>query len=214
MSGIIVLLSYCAFIFPIIPIIIFFISADTKAKTTRAILYLSIASLLSDSINEIYVRSGHKGYIVYNIYFLVECGLLIYLFFIIGTIKKELAAIAAFSFLLLFAIVSLYYQNIHTYQNSIRLLGSCFFIICGLSFYGKFNKELPVDNPWTYDINWFVFAITLYYTQGLVTFGISRYVFENMPSNYGMNVWLLHLITDLIKNILFSIGLYYSRTKD
>ncbi|HET9057304.1 MAG TPA: hypothetical protein VFN30_10720, partial [Chitinophagaceae bacterium] len=56
-------------------------------------------------------------------------------------------------------------------------------------------------------------AVFLYFSFNLFLFIIANYVFKNFSNEIGMTVWGFHNINNIVKNILFAVGIYYAGKK-
>jgi hypothetical protein len=169
-----------------------------------------VISFCADVTNEVYVQLGNKGAIILNIYFLLEFLLLTYYFSLLLIVLKKLILLLGVGFLVLFILTSIFWQDIHTYQNIIRIIGSVLFVTYSVLFFRYFLKTLPVESPWLYPHFLIVAGIGFYFFQGFCSFTLSRYVFTHLPKEYGLHIWLLHGITEIIKHLFFARGIYLS----
>src|SRR5260370_26642231 len=92
-----------------IPIICYLL-ARRKSQVVKILFVLLAASLVSDVGNEIYVRAGFRGYLILNIFFMVQISLLSYIFSRLSK-RKELGYITLGAFFTFSIFNSLFLQS-------------------------------------------------------------------------------------------------------
>jgi hypothetical protein len=108
------------------------------------------------------------------------------------------------------AVNSFFFQGIDKYQGYSRAFGAFLLIICSLMYYRYLLGNLPAINIMHYGLFWINTGIIYFYSFNLLLFIYSTYVFSNLPSDLGIIFWSFHNVNNIVKNILFCVGIYYT----
>ncbi|HET9056058.1 MAG TPA: hypothetical protein VFN30_04340, partial [Chitinophagaceae bacterium] len=60
---------------------------------------------------------------------------------------------------------------------------------------------------------WITTAVFLYFSFNLFLFIMANYILKKFSAEIGMTVWGFHNINNIVKNILFAVGIYYAGKK-
>src|SRR5260221_4627387 len=204
-------LSYVSVGSVLLPIACYFF-VKKKNQVIKLLFILLLASLVSDVCNEIYVRAGFRGYLILNIFFVVQITLLSQIF---ALLLKEwkIVFITLAVFWAFFILNSIFLQPINEYQSLLRLIGGLIILGHSVYYYFLLFKNLPTDSLLRYSPSWIVDDVSYYFSFNLFLFVIANYLFKNEPE-IRILFWGFHSINNVIKNCLFAAGIYLAEAKN
>ncbi|HET9055571.1 MAG TPA: hypothetical protein VFN30_01870 [Chitinophagaceae bacterium] len=203
-------LLYVSTISAMIPVGVFL--AKRSGGYAVTIFILAVISFLSDAINRIMVLNGYRGFYIFNTYFILQFLLLSYVFTLL-LLNKKIVYAGALLFALFTFYISLNIQGFAEYQSWTRTTGGVILLTYSVLYYRQLLITLPAQNIGQYAPFWINTAVSLYFSFNLFLFIIANYVFTNLPADAGMLVWGFHNVNNILKNILFAVGIYYAGKK-
>ena len=205
------IISYVSIASILLPII-FFVVVKQLIKN-QAFNFLIAAILLSFVTEIVYTILGYlhtSNFIVGNIYTVFFFLILILFYKNLLPQNKNWLYIFFTLYSGFIIINTLFFQNIMEYQGYSRAFGGVLIIVCSLMYYRSLLNNLPASNVMQYGLFWVNTGITYYYSFNLLLFIYSNYVFSNLPSDLGIIFWSFHNVNNIVKNILFCVGIYYT----
>ena len=200
-------LIYFSVFSAIIPIIIGIMALKkTSLAIYWVILILSIVSFTSDSVGLIYfLIVSRSTFWVINIYQITEIILIGYFLYLYLEAKKVVLVIT-----LLFLLYFLYHIFIinfnEFYGTTLAVHALVNILFCLLVFYQFYKSEQEIfieQSP----IFWMNIGLLTYFSGALFSFLLSIDILQ-IGSGYN---WHFHNIANILKNILFAIGLWKVR---
>ncbi|GHN00522.1 hypothetical protein WSM22_20110 [Cytophagales bacterium WSM2-2] len=188
--------------------VVFFFLTKGKGQSVKVLLVLLFDALISDTANEIYFRSGYQGDLIGNTYFVTQF-LIICQFYVLQLVEKrrEIRSVMI-SFLVICIFHFTYNQSINEFQGLFRLLGSAIILYYAGYHCIHIYKTRPTKNLFQFFPAWFTAAIIYYFSLNLLLFVCANYVFKNASPEVGVIFWGFHNFNNIVKNILFAIGIY------
>jgi len=171
----------------------------------RIILLICSCSFLVDISASIYGRFyGQSNYWIINIYYTTDLILLL-IFFYKNLTYRALVIIISITLIAIY-IWSVTFLGFHTRPTTFRLVHNLAQILLSLVLYYQFFligddiflEELPIF--------WFNTAILVYFSGSFFTYLLSSEILTNTSLT-----WTLHNISNILKNLLFAIGLWKAR---
>lgn len=107
--------SYVSVGSALIPIA-FFLFSRGSSNLRKAVFVFLMASLLCDLGNRLYFFLGYQGYLILNIYTVLEFTILSYVYVIILK-SKRIIVVYGIAFLIVFCLCTAFYQPINAFQN-------------------------------------------------------------------------------------------------
>ncbi|HET9056678.1 MAG TPA: hypothetical protein VFN30_07515 [Chitinophagaceae bacterium] len=203
-------LVYTSISSALIPVSLFLIKRKKGYVVT--IFILAVISFLFDIINLFIVFNGYGGFYSFNTYFIFQFLLLSYSFAqLLSNRKLIYTATALYSVLYIFFI--LMFDRFNDFQSGLRTIEDVVLLTYCVLYYRQLMITLPAQKIWHYSPFWINTAVFLYFSFNLFLFIIANYVFTNLPADAGMLVWGFHNVNNIVKNILFAVGIYYAGKK-
>lgn len=191
----------------LIPIIIGFKKLKEQTRIGCLILVLVLISLGSDMLSYISAVIFHNNYWVLHIYHILEIMILSLFYFYFLRSKTHLYFWMIFLCIYLFDVI--FVSNIIEMNSVLIAVESLLFILYGVLGYFRLFKEevhLFLDKSPEF---WFNTAIITYFSGALFSWSMFHYLHQ--PDGSGAGTWAFHNIANILKNILFAIGLWKAR---
>lgn len=172
-----------------------------------------MASLLCDLGNRLYFFLGYQGYLILNIYTVLEFSILCYVYSILLKAKK-IIFIYSVIFLIVFCLCTAFYQPINSFQNIPLVLESLAMITFASIYFINMYHDLPTETLSNYFPVWVNASIFYYFAFDFYLFALSESVFKNGSTNVGLVLWFgFHSFNNISKNCLIAVGLLTSRNQ-
>ncbi len=201
-------LSYLSIFSALVPILAYLLFRSNY-RNAYLICLLAVLSFLADIGNELFSRSGQSGYVITNAFFIIQFLLLSILYYAVLKNKIWLVRLSILYGILLLADI-LFIQKIDEFQGWIRVFEAIVLAGYALSCYINLHNKPNPDKKFDLLLLWINMGVLFYFFFNLYLFSISNYVLKNMFKEDAMIVWGFHNVNNIVKNILFSIGLYES----
>lgn len=227
-------IRYLSNLSPIIPLILILGLGKErfKTKTIYFLCLLLLVSGLSDITTYFMGSKQLDNALVSNFYTLLEFILLSLLYKILLPNQKMLVYGLMGLFIAFFLTNSLLLEPLSKFQSyTLTLEGVILVIFSTLYFIQHIkitNTPIPINNEISeknllasrklYEsiFNsknesklWINSAVFFYFVMDIYLFSISSYVFANESAAIAMTFWSFHNVCNIIKNVLFAVGIYY-----
>ena len=209
------ILMYVSYFSVLIPICFLLVkNQNLKIPLIKVLLILLIASVLSDLLGYILIKSGRSNIVIDNSYTFVEFTLLSLIYKELLLTYEKMIYLFMVVFIGFFLIDSLMIENLTKFQNYplllegfILILFSCFYLRCFILN----PKNNPIFDNMGYF--WLNAAIFCYFGLNIFLFASTNYIFKNEAADIAMSAWSAHNFLNVLKNILFATGIYYAGRK-
>ncbi|MBS1505240.1 MAG: hypothetical protein JSS79_01230 [Bacteroidetes bacterium] len=192
----------------LLPIVIGFLLLQKK-NSDRVLLYLwllTITAFLLD-ISSVLIVLGDN--LFGNIYRLAEFHfLLVSYFFAFGRKTLKLFITIAIVYTSFFFVDLIFLQAKQLTSFSVTLTAAVFIIFSVLHFF-KLMRDLPSTHIHQLPMFWVDTAVLVYFAGAFFIFLLRNYLIEVLKDDQ-IVYWSLHNILNIIKNILFAIGLWHA----
>jgi len=203
------ILTYLSIFSACIPIIVGMLLFTKKVKKSIfIIIFLVSISFLSDLVSLYFAFNSQRNYWVINIYRVIEILLIGYFFYLNLGVKKIVLFIT-----ILFLLVFLYlliFVNFNSFYGSTFAIHAIINIaLCLMIFYEFYKNEQEIFIDKT-PLFWLNIGFLAYFAGALFSFLLSNYLLTRYPE-FSKEAWKFHNIANILKNILFAIGLWKVR---
>lgn len=195
----------------LVPIIVYMINRRTIKH--RAIIFLVAASIVafaSDTGSLILADIGDSSIPLINLYWLITFILLtLYFNDLLGRKGKYLFGALAIV-VAVFILNTVLWQGAGQYQGFSVAAGGMMLMIFSLTYFSSILERLPSENIMHFAFFWTNSAIGFYFSFNFLLFVFANYVFTSLSPEEGIVFWTFHNINNIIKNLLFAVGIYYA----
>lgn len=203
------IIKYVSALSILIPFIFCIIKYKTLNKVLRVLFLYVIASAFTEGIGFYLLINNIHTYRVQNLFTLIECTFITYIYYI--KFERINAKRVITIFYLFYAILSYYLlvvkQGYNKQDNILNTMESAFFMALAYSYFYNLTRELDISKLTEYYFTWLNSAFLIYFSSGFVMFLFKEYI-ENLHLQYFYLVYCLYLIASIAYNIILSIGIW------
>lgn len=206
MGTILIYLSYFSVMAPLILLAL-------KARKYRSELLSTVAlllttSALSDFASFVMIKTGHPSLLIANIYITLQFFILCFLYY--SLLEYKAVVYAGAVMFIIAKMISLRYVPITEFDNWNGVSSALIMVVFSVTCYFEMYEAQPTKKITTYPPVWINTAVCFYFSFSLFLFLFSNYVFVNLSEELSMTFWAFHNVNNIIKNILFAVGIYWA----
>lgn len=195
----------------LLPITVYCLKFKILPRHNHIIGMLVIASMIFDLTGFIRAKNGLSTVILFNTYFLLQ-QLLLTLFYykiLFNNVKHRVFPIGIAFFVVGYIFITLFAQGINEYQSYVWTLGCVILAVYGLLFTSHLLKNNPAIDSHFQSKLFINGGIVVYASFSFFLFIIDQYLLSLEPEITG-GTWTFHNINNIVKNIAFAIGLWFT----
>ena len=205
-------ISAFAFLIPLASGIM--ISQSAKSRIVNLLLVLFIVSGVIDLVTLYLKVSPVQSAVLINFYTVIQFFLLSVIYYELYLREHRSAFYITIAVYVVFEVLnSIFFQPFTAFQNFSWTLTAIISILYAIGWKFHVFITTPVLKMARYSHFWINTAILCYFSINLFLFILTNYVFTNMSEAAGRIFWSFHNVNNIIKNVLFAIGIYYSSSK-
>lgn len=194
----------------LIPVLLYSIKFKGLSRPIHVIGLLLIMSGLSDAFGMYLSARQMSTVYLFNSFYLLNYVLLIIFFYQVFVNLKHRTVLQylVIAFAIGFVTITASIQPFSEYQTLVWVMVAITMILCSIIYllnsFTEFRYE-PVSNEPLILIN---SGILIYFILNLFLFIMGNYVLTRMDKELSSMVWSFHNVNNIIKNVLFAIGIY------
>ncbi len=199
-------IAYFSFGSIVIPLFIAMLQWKRMTDELKILRTLLIISLLSDLLSLVLITYSLNTYWIGNIFMIAQLALLIILFRSQLQYHNVINSILLTS--ILFCLLNVGFIQGPFVFNSLSNVIACLILIsfCLYYFYHLLN-DLPTIHIQHLPMLWISFGVLTYYGGNFFLFLVKNYLTYGETGSH-KTMWILHNLLNIVKNILFAIGLW------
>lgn len=204
------LIMYGSIASPLLPLMVLQLGDKQLNHTLFIIKVLILLSFATDILMLTTALNGIRNSPIVHFYGLMEGVLLIIFFSRLINIGKERTTVLCSLYATLYVINSIIHENIFIFNSYARTFEALLMLcLCVVAFYNFYTKEEDIFIEKSPEF-WIVIGILFYFSGAFFSFLFSTDILSKPPER--LYSWVLHNISNLLKNILFAIGLWRIKT--
>jgi hypothetical protein len=198
-----------------IPLLFYLFRIKSLSKSSHAIGILVIISAVLDATGAFLFMKGISSTLVSNIYGLLLFFLLCWFYYELFVKKSNGHNYKIIFFLgivlyVVCLIITLSGQSIFQYQGLLRSFSGIIIIVYSVAFFFYLFEVEPIAPLQLRRSLWFVCGTMFYFVASIGVFVVFRYILANTESSILKTIWSIHNVANIVKNISFAIGFYYT----
>jgi hypothetical protein len=200
----------------LLPLIIYAVRFRHAPRRVHIIGILIIVAGLCDLAGFIMYKAQLSTALLFNAYYALLFFLLSWFYYeILFISSRRVVVLVGFAvYLQSFLLVSLYIQGVLEYQTIMWIITGVIMIIYSIA-YAFYSLSIPPNvNSRYYGPVWINAGVLVYFVLTLVLFALSNYVLDNDKPEQSAMLWSFHNLNNILKNILFGIGIYFYKKKN
>lgn len=193
----------------LIPLVFYLAKIRFASRQVHIIGALIIVSGLCDLIGFILLNRQASTAVLFNTYYALLFLLLSWFYYEALTVKtlRILVWIGLLVYFVSFALVSVYVQSFFEYQSLMWLITAIFMIIYSISYFFLSLSSIAQADYLGYSLTWINVGIMIYFCLNLFLFVMGNYVLTQLEPEISALIWSSHNVNNIIKNILFALGI-------
>ncbi len=198
-----------------IPLVIYLMRFKYATRRIHIIGILVIVSGISDLIGYILSSDQQSTVVLLNTYFAVLFFLLTWFYYDILFLnnRRMMIWIGLAIYLQSFILTTLFVQSYLEYQTLMWVITAIIMIIYGIAYFFYSFSTIPMSNVFGYSFIWINSGVLIYFCLCLFLFTVGDYALTQLDTKTSAMVWSFHNVSNLLKNILFAIGIYLHKRK-
>lgn len=176
---------------------------------------LVIVSGICDLFGLFFFERNESTAVLFNIYYALVFFLLSWFYYeaLFVNTRRILIWIGLAVYLQSFILVTVYVQGFQQYQTLMWLITAIIMIIYSISYFFYSLSTIAASGYFGYSLIWINVGVMIYFCLNLFLFLMGNYVLTRLDPETSALIWSSHNINNILKNILFAIGIYFYRKK-
>jgi hypothetical protein len=201
---------YGSVLSPVLPLVTAWTKRKGLDRTFSILIILIAVAFLSDVVNIIFAFLHLNNLPIAHAYGLLEGILLIKFFDSLLGWKKSTWTLVAVTYTLLYLADSIFLESIFSFNAWSRSVEALLMIaLCVMAFRMFYDKEEDIFIEKSPHF-WMVIGILTYFSGALFSFLLSTDMLSQSSERF-YGSWMLHNFSNLLKNVIFTIGLWRIR---
>ena len=197
----------------LVPLTVYFYRIRYASRQVHVIGLLLIVSGLCDLAGFILLKDNQPTTVLFNIYYLLLFLLLTWFYYhnFFDTLHRIMIWVGLAVYIPAFILVSLYVQNFSEYQTMMWLVTAVIMIIYSIAYFFHSLTTITGNAFSAYGLIWINIGVMIYFCMNLFLFVMANYVLTELDPETSKLIWSSHNINNILKNVLFAIGIFYCR---
>jgi hypothetical protein len=199
----------------ILPLLVYLSKFRYASRRVHIIGVLVLVSGLCDLGGLILFQERQSTAILFNTYYALSFLLLSWFYYEVLFIKSRrvVVLIGLAVYLQSFLLITIFVQGVFEYQTLMWIITGIIMIIYSIAYFIYSLSTLATANTLYYSPVWINTGVLIYFILNLFLFILSNYVLTKLDPQMGMLIWSFHNVNNILKNILFAIGISFFKKK-
>lgn len=199
----------------LLPLLLYLSRFKYASRQVHIIGILIIVSGIFDLIGLLLFSRHQSTVILFNTYYALMFGLLTWFYYEVLFInsRRIMVWIGVAVYVLSFVLVTAFVQSFAEYQTLMWVIGAIILIIYSIAYFFHSLSTISASGYFGYGLIWINVGIMIYFCLNLFLFLMGNYVLTRLDPETSAMIWSSHNINNIIKNILFAIGISFSKKK-
>ena len=199
----------------LVPLGIYLMRVRYATRQIHIIGILILVSGISDLIGHILFSQRQSTIVLFNTYYTLLFLLLTWFYYeaLFVKTRRVLIWIGLAVYLQSFILVTAYVQSFHQYQTLMWVISAIIMIIYSISYFFYSISTITLSAYFGYSLIWINMGVMIYFCLNLFLFMMGNYVLTQLDPETGALIWSSHNVNNIIKNILFAIGIAFLKKK-
>ncbi len=199
----------------VLPLTMYLSRIKYASRQVHIIGILTIVSGVCDVVGILLFNRRQSTVVIFNLYYALLFFLLTWFYYEVLSINKRriMIWIGLAVYLQSFVLVSVYVQNFTQYQTLMWLIGALIMITYSVAYFFYSLSAISPNGYFAYSLIWINVGVMIYFCLNLFLFLMGNYVLTKLDPETSALIWSSHNINNILKNVLFAIGIYFYRRK-
>lgn len=198
-----------------LPLVAYLTKIKYASRKVHIIGLLIILSATSDIAGYIFFNERQSTAVLFNAYYAFTFLLLSWFYYEILFIKSRrvVVLIGLAVYLQSFMLITIYVQGFMEYQTLMWIITGIIMVVYSIAYFTYSLSILPSMSSLNYAPVWINTGVLIYFLLNLFLFILSNYVLTNLDPQMGLLIWSFHNVNNILKNVLFAIGISFYKKK-
>lgn len=199
----------------LIPLAIYLSRIRYASRQIHIIGILIIVSGLFDLVGMILFSRHQSTVVLFNSYYFILFLILTWFYYeaLFVNTRRILVWIGLAIYLQSFILITFFVQNFMEYQTLMWLITALIMIVYSVAYFFYSLSTIVTSGYFGYSLIWINVGVMIYFCLNLFLFLMGNYVLTKLDPETSALIWGSHNINNIIKNILFAVGIYFYRRK-
>jgi hypothetical protein len=199
----------------VLPMAMYFTRFTYASKRVHIIGVLIVFSAACDLAGFILFRENQSTAILFNAYYAILFLLLTWLYYEILFLKDRrlIVWIGLAIYLQSFILTTVFVQSVFEYQTLMWIITAIIMIIFGSTYFFHSISTIPASTIFSHSFIWINGGVMIYFCLNLFLFILGNHVLTKVDPEMSMLIWGFHNVNNIIRNLLFAIGIHFYRRK-
>lgn len=191
--------------------------ARFRYATTRVHIIgaLIVVSGICDLIGFVLREGQQPTAVLFNTYYALLFFLLTWFYYEILFLntRRIVVWIGLAIYLQSMILITLFVQSFFEYQTLMWVITAIIMIVYSISYFLYSFSTIPLPSIFGYTFMWINSGVLIYFCLNLFLFILGNYVLTRLEPQTSLLIWSFHNVNNIIKNVLFAIGIYFYKRK-
>ena len=199
----------------LLPLLLYISRFRYASRPAHIIGILIIVSGACDLIGLLLFNRDQSTVVLFNTYYALMFALLTWFYYEVLFVKsrKIIIWIGLAIYVLSFVLVTSFVQSFLQYQTLMWVISAIILIIYSIAYFFHSLSTISASGYFGYGLIWINIGIMIYFCLNLFLFLMGNYVLTRLDPETSAMIWSSHNINNILKNILFAIGISFSKKK-
>jgi len=199
----------------LIPLIVYLTKIKVAPKQNHIIALLLIVLGLFDLAGFLFGLKHLSTALLFNVGQMAQFAILSWYYFevVFTKAKVEVLIGGSMGYIISFVLVNMFVEDIFHYQSIYWAIGSLLITVYGIQHLKNIAQTLPFQSPDVKSEMWFSASIVIYFSMTFALYVLGEYILADLDKNAAMTIWCFHNAHNILKNIMFAVGMYYTGKK-
>lgn len=197
----------------LVPLIIYLARLKHASRQIHIIGVLVVVSGLCDLAGFMLHKENQSTALLFNVYYASLFLLLTWFYYynFVDTLHRVMIWVGLAVYVPSFFLVSIYVQGFSEYQTMMWLITAIIMIIYSIAYFFNSITTISATQYSAYGLIWVNIGVMIYFCMNSFLFVMANYVLTELDPETAKLIWSSHNINNIIKNILFAIGIFHCK---
>ncbi len=199
----------------LLPLSIYLSRIKYASRQVHIIGVLIIVSGLFDLVGLLLFQRHQSTVVLFNTYYAMLFFLLTWFYYevLFVNTRRLMIWIGLAVYLQSFILITVFVQNFLQYQTVMWLITAVIMITYSIAYFFYSLSTITSTGYFGYSLIWINIGVMIYFCLNLFLFVMGNYVLTQLDAETSALIWSSHNINNIIKNVLFAVGIYFYKRK-
>src|SRR5687768_8938838 len=199
----------------LVPLSVYLTRIRYASRQVHIIGILIIVSGVCDLAGLILFSHRQSTVVLFNTYYALLFLLLTWFYYeaLFVNTRRIMIWIGLAIYLQSFILITVYVQNFLQYQTLMWLITALIMITYSIAYFFYSLSTITTSGYFGYSLVWINIGVMIYFCLNLFLFLMGNYVLTKLDAETSALIWSSHNVNNIIKNILFAVGIFFYKKK-